>query len=471
MPDQDIISARKQRPLASNGGVTHLRQQIGGLVNSPSDLDDATLDVSQSERLGSSRGDSSGSTSTPVGAVPLLSALEKSKRSAQLAKLPMVVAPPRQRVSKTWPKLPCDVCKLSTIPGDQIVLTCSDCGLCVHHACSGYPERARINLKRWKCSVCENVFNPTISISYNCILCRREAPPEVEGQPRQLMWRTSGNNWAHAICALAIPETRLAYDHGHVVVNGMQNIPRKTWIRPCAVCLKLAGAVVECCDKKCHEGVHASCAHVSDRIRPAAGAVSQAMLIALQPDSDNGSNSVPKEKAMSLTVSCPKHPVDNNGPYIAFSSMGRDGSPVAAVVVASKLVPAVLPGPKSLLQASLEKSYGPMVPKTLNASLPPVIIPPTAAGFAKSQAASGIPHHGPAAMLRKPQQSDTLWSKLSDNPVCGRCKAAFSAIWWPAPPGVSVSSHGNMRSPRANVVCHRCHISNPSSEPSGSLSK
>ncbi|KAJ2442741.1 putative PHD type zinc finger protein with BAH domain-containing protein, partial [Coemansia sp. RSA 2424] len=230
MPDQDIISARKQQPLTSNGGGTNLRHQAGGQVHSPADPDDSAYDVGLSDRMSTSRGNSSGSIPTPVCAAPPQSLLEKPKRNAQLAKLPMVVAPPRQRVSKIWPMLPCGVCRLSTKIGDQVVLTCSDCGLCVHHACSGYPERARINLKRWKCSVCENVFNPTISISYSCILCRKEAPPEVEGQPRQLMWRTSGNNWAHAICALAIPETRLAYDHGHVIVNGMHTIPRKTWM-------------------------------------------------------------------------------------------------------------------------------------------------------------------------------------------------------------------------------------------------
>ncbi|KAJ2743892.1 putative PHD type zinc finger protein with BAH domain-containing protein [Coemansia sp. BCRC 34301] len=470
MPDLDIISARKQRPLlASNGGGMNLRQQVGGLNDGSADLDCAIGDVRLSDQLSSSRGNSNGST--PVGIAPLQHTLEKPKRSAQLAKLPMVVAPPRQRVSKIWPMLPCDVCKRSTKSGDHVVLTCSDCGLCVHHACSGYPERARINLKRWRCSVCENVFNPTISISYSCILCRKEAPPEVEGQPRPLMWRTSGNNWAHAICALAIPETRLAYDHGHVIVNGMHTIPRKSWMRPCAVCAKLAGTIVECCDKKCYEGVHPSCAHVGNSTRPAFGSGPQAMLVALPATASDASAS--KEKAVSLIASCPKHPLAENGPHVAFGALGNDGQLVAASVVASKLVPVVLPGPKSLLQISLEKSYGPVLPKVHDPLLPSTTTLSAASGSAKAPVGSGIPNHGPAAMLRRPE-GGTMWSRPSDNPVCGWCSATFSPIWWPAPPGVVSNSHahGNRRTAGPNVLCHRCHISGSSSgHNNGSLSR
>ncbi|KAJ2826033.1 putative PHD type zinc finger protein with BAH domain-containing protein, partial [Coemansia furcata] len=146
MPDQDAISARKQRPQAHHNGGSSLRSR----VDSPTDTADSIYDVGLSDGGGNS------SRGTPLGIVSVQSALEKSKRNAQLAKLPGVVAPPRQRVSKIWPLLPCDVCKLPTKQSSHVALTCSDCGLCVHHACSGYPERARINLKRWRCSVCEN---------------------------------------------------------------------------------------------------------------------------------------------------------------------------------------------------------------------------------------------------------------------------------------------------------------------------
>ncbi|KAJ2065063.1 putative PHD type zinc finger protein with BAH domain-containing protein [Coemansia sp. S155-1] len=445
MPDQDAISTRRQRPQASHSVGTSLRNQISGMSNSPVDTGGSTYDVDMSD---------SGSVNTPVCAPPSQSVLEKFKRNTQLAKPPGVVAPPRQRVSKIWPMLPCDVCKLSTKQGSQVALTCSDCGLCVHHACSGYPERARINLKRWKCSVCENVANPTISISYSCILCRKEAPPEVEGQPRQLMWRTSGNNWAHAICALAIPEIRLAYDHGHVIVKGMHAIPRNAWMRPCAVCTKMAGAVIECCDKKCHEGVHPSCARVSDSKRPT-GPMPQAVLVALPPVTKDATN--PAAKVLSLTASCPKHPVPEDGPHIAFGSRDNDGDLIASAVVASKLVPVPIPGAKSLLQTSLEKPHGPLLTKS-HKPAPLSVLAPTSTATGPSSARFGVPQHEPAASPRKPA-SNGLWSKPSDNPVCRRCSNVFSPIWWPASPGIAnnLPTDGRKRSPGPNVVCHRCH--------------
>ncbi|KAJ2880000.1 putative PHD type zinc finger protein with BAH domain-containing protein [Coemansia aciculifera] len=446
MPDQDAISARRQRPQASHSVGTSLRNQISGMSNSPADADDSVYDVDMS--------DSGGSINTPAGAPPSQSTLEKFKRNAQLAKPPGVVAPPRQRVSKIWPMLPCDVCKLSTKQGSHVALTCSDCGLCVHHACSGYPERARINLKRWRCSVCENVANPTISISYSCILCRKDAPPEVEGQPRQLMWRTSGNNWAHAICALAIPEIRLAYDHGHVIVKGMHAIPRNAWMRPCAVCTKMAGAVIECCDKKCHEGVHPSCARISYSKRPT-GPMPQAVLVALPLATKDAANSM--AKVLSLTASCPKHPVPEDGPHVAFGSKDNDGDLIASAVVASKLVAVPLPGVKSLLQTSLEKSYGPLLTKSHKLA-PLSVLAPASTAAGPSSARFGIPQHEPAASPRK-TANNGLWSKPSDNPVCRRCSNQFSPIWWPASPGIAnnVPTDGRRRSPGPHVLCHRCH--------------
>ncbi|KAJ2693811.1 putative PHD type zinc finger protein with BAH domain-containing protein [Coemansia sp. IMI 209128] len=454
MPDQDAINARRLRPQASRNGGTGLRNQISSLVNSPIDTGSSVYDACLS--------DGGGSIDTPTGVAPQ-SAIERSKRNAQLARLPGVVAPPRQRVSHAWPMLPCSVCKMPTKQGDHVVLTCSDCGLCVHHACSGYPERARINLKRWKCSVCENVANPTISISYACILCRKEAPPEVEGQPRPLMWRTSGNNWAHAICALAIPEIRLAYDHGHVIVKGMHSIPRNAWMRPCAVCTKMAGAVIECCDKKCHEGVHPSCAHISSSKRPS-GSAPQAMLVAVPPAKKDPAITAPK--VLSLTASCPKHPVSEDGPHVAFGSRDEDGDPIAAAVVASKLIPMPLSSAKSLLQTSLEKSCGPMLTRAHKPAPLSVKAPPPYAAGGSSSAGFGVPQNGHVGGPSMPANG-SMWSKPSENPVCRRCSSEFSPIWWPTSPEIGVSSPtgSRKRSLGPNVQCHRCYTAtNASSE-------
>ncbi|KAJ2005576.1 putative PHD type zinc finger protein with BAH domain-containing protein [Coemansia thaxteri] len=325
MPDQDAIGARKQQQQPRNG-------------YSPIDQQDSINEMSP-VGLSSSRSASSTGMVPPLQGAP-----EKSKRSTPQSKLPMVVAPPRQIASKTWPSVPCDVCKLPTKNSDHVVLTCRGCGLCVHHACSGYPERARINLKRWRCGVCENVSSPTISINYACILCRKEPPAAAGDQPRQLMWRTSGNNWAHALCALAVPETRLTFDHGHVVVTGLQDIPKETWERACLACQNVKGAVVGCAEAGCHDGTHASCAIASSGM-PATSSASQAVLVALAQTNDdrlhalkNVADFISKGKSLTLAVKCPRHAAASKALAIDIGAADEARCPVVSAVVASKVV-------------------------------------------------------------------------------------------------------------------------------------
>ncbi|KAJ2882696.1 putative PHD type zinc finger protein with BAH domain-containing protein, partial [Coemansia asiatica] len=165
----------------------------------------------------------------------------------------MPPALPRARASDlSWPLMPCDVCRLQTRSSEQPLLTCQDCGLCVHLGCSGYPQRAHIHPKRWRCPVCTNIATPTVSINYTCILCRKglharmehlsERSPSQGAQP--LMWRTSGNNWAHALCVLSVSELRLSFSHGNVVVDGVSCMPPDMWKRSCSLCQSSEGAVI-----------------------------------------------------------------------------------------------------------------------------------------------------------------------------------------------------------------------------------
>ncbi|KAJ1817114.1 putative PHD type zinc finger protein with BAH domain-containing protein, partial [Coemansia sp. RSA 2598] len=233
MPDQDAIGARKSHQQVSSGASAAAAAAANG----------ARVSTSSRNQSRNNRGNP-----------PLMPVL------------------PRIRASDlSWPQTPCDVCRLHTRSSDQPILTCQDCGLCVHMGCSGYPQRARIHPKRWRCAVCTNITTPTVSINYSCILCRK-APYPKPGHlsvtersrqgPRPLMWRTSGNNWVHAQCALAVPELRLSYSHGNIVVNGVSCMPPDAWKRACTVCRSSDGAVVLCREEACGQGAHASCIHI-----------------------------------------------------------------------------------------------------------------------------------------------------------------------------------------------------------------
>ena len=75
---------------------------------------------------------------------------------------------------------------------------------------------------------------------------------------------TSGNNWAHVVCAFWHGETRVADSTSFTPIEGIGNIDLKRWSETCVICKRMTGAVVSC--HTCHANVHVTCAARSNYI-------------------------------------------------------------------------------------------------------------------------------------------------------------------------------------------------------------
>ncbi|KAJ1946581.1 putative PHD type zinc finger protein with BAH domain-containing protein [Kickxella alabastrina] len=457
MPDQDSINARKhhsqQKQKASNGA-----RGAAAPASAPAS------------------GSASASAAASVSAADQGNGNVRSKT---------VSVQPKARATASWPLIPCDVCRLKTRFTDHTALMCQDCGLCLHLACSGYPARARINPKRWRCGVCSNVANPTVSINYECMLCHKSAPALLAApeRPRPLMWRTSGNNWVHAHCALVVPELQLSFIHGNIIVSGFSAVPSSAWERKCSACSSAEGAVIKCCEKSCQEGAHASCAQLDIR----GGGGEQLSPLGLRitlagrmvdggraGDLDILNSSVADFIAgghkLSVVLKCARHANRISSSDVDLSAANQTGVSMMSAVVASKVASGPLArndnlmsfaaapiavakpdtGTSSVVQAAV-------VSPVLRSSSPP---PPLSSRRSSGQGSSKEP------TCMRPKM--VAWSKLSIDPSCAQCSTEFSPVWWPLSPGSS--SNGatqtidrKIHKSSAKVLCHRCYTMSASS--------
>ncbi|KAJ2234684.1 putative PHD type zinc finger protein with BAH domain-containing protein [Coemansia sp. RSA 1286] len=411
---------------------------------------------------------------------------------------PLMPTLPRARTSDpAWPLAPCDVCRLATRGSDQTVLTCQDCGVCVHMGCSGYPARARVHPRRWRCAVCSNVATPTVSINYACILCRRgvhhtrsELTPAADRPrvPRPLMWRTSGNNWVHARCALAEPELRLAYAHGNVVVSGVSRVPSDAWTRACSVCQSTDGAVVPCCHQSCGQAAHAACVHASvassstssasapvlvGRIRGATGAD---FVDAADTLRRSVVEFVDRQLMLDVVLRCARHSAGS--PHdIDLGTTDAAGVSVVSAVVAAKSVagPPVRTAARAGATAGADVStqQAPVVsPGSVIKSSPPPLPALSPAMPAAEEEAADKSQARDQSMPRM-----VVWSSPSADPVCAQCSSEYSPIWWPTSPagttaaanGADPASNGHSSDDDSSdddgvkVLCHRCYTTSTSS--------
>ncbi|KAI9372788.1 hypothetical protein BJX61DRAFT_552666 [Aspergillus egyptiacus] len=204
---------------------------------------------------------------------------------------------PEPPVAKT---LPCAVCAKVEPMGDQYV-SCRDCRLTVHRNCYGIsPSR---NCIKWLCDPCSNDRNPTISTSYECVLCPvtwtehelMEAPKtthkkkterdrekeklerglvadaiklyrerqEAVGKPigpREPLKRTAGNNWIHVPCAVWTPEIKFGIAKELEPAEGFGLIPADRFRETCKICKSNKGACVPCHFSGCNARFHIGCA-------------------------------------------------------------------------------------------------------------------------------------------------------------------------------------------------------------------
>ncbi|KAJ5688638.1 hypothetical protein N7462_003030 [Penicillium macrosclerotiorum] len=208
--------------------------------------------------------------------------------------LPVVPDPPRAKT------LPCAVCSKVEPMGEEHV-SCRDCRLTVHRNCYGVPSYRAGN--KWLCDMCSNDRSPSISTTYECVLCpvtwtehdlmettknnsrkksdrdkekerlekemvteaiklyrqRQEAVGKPVG-PREPLKRTAGNNWAHVMCTLWTPEIKYGDAVELEPAEGFGSIPKDRWREVCKICKSSKGACVPCHFTGCNAHFHVGCA-------------------------------------------------------------------------------------------------------------------------------------------------------------------------------------------------------------------
>ncbi|KAJ5121826.1 hypothetical protein N7526_008763 [Penicillium atrosanguineum] len=214
------------------------------------------------------------STATSVEPVPVKKKLGIEKSDA----LPIIPDPPRAKT------LPCAICNRVDPTGEEH-LSCRDCRLTVHRNCYGVQGSRPGN--KWLCDMCSNDRSPSISTTYECVLCpvtwtehelmettknnsrkksdrdkekerlekemvseaiklyrqRQEAVGKPVG-PREPLKRTAGNNWAHILCSLWTPEIRYGDAEELEPAEGFGSIPKERWREVCKICKSNKGASV-----------------------------------------------------------------------------------------------------------------------------------------------------------------------------------------------------------------------------------
>ncbi|KAJ2792130.1 putative PHD type zinc finger protein with BAH domain-containing protein, partial [Coemansia guatemalensis] len=383
---------------------------------------------------------------------------------------------PKARAPEPWPLTPCGVCRQPTANNAEMTaLVCQDCGLCVHTMCSGYPEGARTNSRRWKCGICANIANPAVSINYACILCRQEPPPHTPEQPRQMMWRTSGNNWVHSLCALAMRETTLVYSHGNVTVGNTMAIPAHLWMRTCDVCRRSDGAALNCCNSQCAKGAHASCVGLQDRrdsiqsdpratlvIRSVAGGPSVLKIC------EDVASFVTNGGKAEIAFKCASHygNTDSNNSYsienqksININSVDSAGRPAIAAVVGTKMTRDTSTGRNAMLRSSIANWQ-------MTRSPSPIQQPKQSPRVSVSSdiGKPNLPSPARSSSSEATSNSNAVpWTNPAEDPTCLQCSASFSPIWWPVSRGSATSASSDPGSAaNIKVLCHRCYSSDVS---------
>ncbi|KAL2863884.1 DNA-binding E3 ubiquitin-protein ligase SNT2 [Aspergillus lucknowensis] len=278
--------------LASAEGTTDLNSSTAAAAASIGLPIGASSQVQQDPRKKGRNEKESTATSTATSVEPV--ARRKLATDKTSEPPPIEPEPP---VAKT---LPCAICAKIEPMGDQYV-SCRDCRLTVHRNCYGIsPLR---NCLKWLCDTCSNDRSPSISTTYECVLCPvtwtehelMEAPKpthkrkterdrekeklerglvadaiklyrerqEAVGKPigpREPLKRTAGNNWIHVNCALWMPEIKFGNAEELEPAEGFGLIPADRFRETCKICKSNKGACVSCHFSGCNSHFHIGCA-------------------------------------------------------------------------------------------------------------------------------------------------------------------------------------------------------------------
>lgn len=146
----------------------------------------------------------------------------------------------------------CAICDDSEGENSNAIVFCDGCNLAVHQDCYGVPY---IPEGQWLCRKC--TVSPENPVS--CLLC-----PNEGGAFKQ----TASGDWAHLLCAIWIPETRVANDVFMEPIVDINLISKQRWKLRCSVCNIREGACIQCSKSTCFTAFHVTCARKERLLLP-----------------------------------------------------------------------------------------------------------------------------------------------------------------------------------------------------------
>ncbi|TDL26735.1 hypothetical protein BD410DRAFT_783848 [Rickenella mellea] len=146
----------------------------------------------------------------------------------------------------------CAICDDAEGENSNAIVFCDGCNLAVHQDCYGVPY---IPEGQWLCRKC--TVSPENPVS--CILC-----PNEGGAFKQ----TVHGEWAHLLCAIWVPETRVANEVFMEPITGEERINKQRWKLKCSLCGIREGACIQCSKTSCFLAFHATCARREKLLMP-----------------------------------------------------------------------------------------------------------------------------------------------------------------------------------------------------------
>jgi len=428
---------------------------------------------------------------------------------------PIVPDPPRAKT------LPCAICSKVDPTGDEH-LSCRDCRLTVHRNCYGVQGSRPTN--KWLCDMCSNDRSPSISTTYECVLCpvawtehdlmettknnsrkkterdkekerlekemvseaiklyrqRQEAVGKPVG-PREPLKRTAGNNWAHVMCSLWTPEIKYGDAKQLEPAEGFGSIPKERWRETCKICKSNKGACIACDSPGCNAHFHIGCAfqakyHFGIEVTPVKSSRRDSVHTIRLGDDVGTATPV---------IYCPSHSVSNL--HDVGEEIGQNGLNALQLFARTyKQADLTLTG-TSRKAAYVQQS---VVTPQAHGIITRPRRPSTSSGLAGKD--THKPPSIPTEDAPDEMDIDTEERPAETRPIpavaprkCVRCASDFSPRWWPsgrrtplangvgldsAHPSLhsrhpSQNSFGHLNGDVWEYECHKCHIKNPPADP------